>query len=75
VRILVVRPGLQADPNLEPQAVIQRLTEAGADKVATSVTEVRSHIAQILFPLLVQSVEPETTTPEVMKVAMVGSSA
>src|SRR5262249_45828695 len=42
VRILVVCPGLQEDPTVDFQAVVQRLTEAGADKVAMSVTEAKT---------------------------------
>ncbi|HEV8711674.1 MAG TPA: AI-2E family transporter [Candidatus Binatia bacterium] len=67
LQILVVCPGLQEDPALEMQAVIRRLTEAGADKVAMSVTEARALIPQMLSPTLRQSVESRPATAPVLE--------
>jgi hypothetical protein len=67
VGILVIRPGLQEDPTLDMHPVIRRLTEAGADKVATSVTEAQTLIPQMLFPVLRQSVEPTPATAPVLE--------
>ncbi len=53
VRIVVVRPGIPADTDKSSQ----RLTEAGADTVATSLTEARTQATQLLLPALVRSVE------------------
>jgi predicted PurR-regulated permease PerM len=74
VRILVVRPGLQKDPVVDIHSAIQRLTEAGADKVAVSVTEARTQISQMLFPRQVRSVEPTpTAAPVIEQTEIVGS--
>jgi hypothetical protein len=67
VRILVVRPGLQEDPTLDIRTVIHRLTEAGADKVVTSMTEAKTLIPQMFFPVQQQTVEPKPTPAPVLE--------
>ncbi len=56
LRIVVVRPGVQSDTDKSNQ----RLTEAGANTVATSLAEARTQALQLLLPALVQSVEPDS---------------
>jgi predicted PurR-regulated permease PerM len=56
VRIVVVRPGVPVDTDKSSQ----RLTEAGANTVATSLTEARTQATQLLLPALVRSVEPDS---------------
>src|SRR5262249_10408369 len=76
VRILVVRPGLQKDPVIDIHSAIQRLTEAGADKVAVTGTEARTQISQMLFPRQVRSVEPTpTAAPVIEQTEIVGSQS
>jgi len=55
VRIVVVRPGVPSDTDKGGQ----RLIEAGADKVALSVTEARTQATQLLLPALVRPVESD----------------
>ena len=56
VRIVLVRPGVTADTDESSQ----RLTEAGATTVATSLTEARTQATQLLLPALVRPVEPDS---------------
>jgi hypothetical protein len=56
VTIVVVRPGVPTDTDKSSQ----RLTEAGANTVATSLTEARTQATQLLLPALVRSVEPDS---------------
>ena len=65
-RILVVRPGLQEDPVLDMSTVIRRLTEAGADRVAVSVTEARALVPQMLVPTL-RAVESRAMSAPVLE--------
>ena len=67
VPILVVCPGLQEDPAVDVPTVIRRLTEAGADKVATSVTEAKAQISQMIFSRRPQSVEPQPIPAPVLE--------
>ncbi|HEV8714377.1 MAG TPA: AI-2E family transporter [Candidatus Binatia bacterium] len=54
LRIVVVRPGIEAGTDKN----IQRLTEEGADRVATSLTDARTQITQLLLPALIRPVTP-----------------
>jgi hypothetical protein len=56
VRIVMVRPGIAADTDESSQ----RLIEAGANTVATSLTEARTQATQLLLPALVRPVEPDS---------------
>ncbi len=53
VRIVVMRPGVPADAEKSNQ----RLFEAGATAVVTSVTEARTQATQLLLPALIRPVE------------------
>ena len=55
-RIIVVRPGAPSDTDKSSQ----RLTAAGADKVALSLTEARDQAAQLLLPALIRPIEPDS---------------
>jgi predicted PurR-regulated permease PerM len=56
VRIVMVRPSVAADTDESSQ----RLIEAGANTVATSLTEARTQATQLLLPALVRPVEPDS---------------
>jgi hypothetical protein len=55
-QIVVVRPGIPADADKSSQ----RLLEAGATTVATSVTEARTQAAKLLLPALIRPVESDS---------------
>ncbi len=55
VRIVVVRPGVLVDTD----KTNQRLLEAGATTIATSVTEARMQAIQLLLPVLIRPVKPD----------------
>jgi hypothetical protein len=72
LRILVVRPGLQYDKADDMEKILRRLTEDGANKVASSVTEARTQATQLLLPTPVRPVEPDS---RIEAVQLVGSPA
>jgi hypothetical protein len=59
LRILVIRPGLQTDSEFDVEPTVQRLTEAGADRVAVSITEAQTMISQMLTPVRLRSAADE----------------